>query len=125
MFILLGKIDTQPLEQEFGQLETDEVIVTDERMEHIKEHHPQDVQLFIQYAHKAIQSPDLIIKDVKNSNTVFMVKCLEDTNLNIVIKLALEGSGENIKNSVISFYRIRHSNLKKLQKNNKVLYKRE
>ena len=124
-YTMLGIINTQPLEQEFGKLKTDEVVVTNERMEHIKKHHPQDVELFGQYASEAVRNPDIIIKDMKNSDTVFAVKRLENTNLNVVVKLVLEGNGEEIKNSVISFYRIRPVNLKKLQEKNKVLYKRE
>ena len=124
-YTMLGKINTQPLEQEFGKLKTDEVVVTNERMEHIKKHHPQDVELFEQYASKAIQNPDIIIKDLKNSDTIFAVRRLEKTNLNVVLKLVLEGNGEDIKNSVISFYRIRTANLKKLEEKNKVLYKYE
>ena len=32
----LGKINVQILEQEFGKIQTDEIIVTNERIEHIK-----------------------------------------------------------------------------------------
>lgn len=67
----------------------------------------------------------MIIKDLKNSDTIFAVKGLESTNLNVVVKLVLEGNDAEIKNSVISFYRIRPKNLKKLKEKNKVLYKRE
>ena len=124
-YTMLGKINTQPLEQEFGKLKTDDVVVTNERMEHIRKHHPQDVEFFEQYASEAIRDPDIIIKDMKNTDTVFTVRKLENTNLNVVVKLVLEGNGEDIKNSVISFYRIRPVNLKKLEEKNKVLYKRE
>lgn len=124
-FTVLGKIDTQLLEKEFGKLKTDTVIVTNERLEHITKQHPQDIDYFYNYALTVIQNPDIIIKDLKNSETVFMVKFLENTNLNVIVKLVLEGNDENIQNSVMTFYRIRTSNLKKLEKNNKVLYKKE
>ena len=42
----LGKINVQILEQEFGKIQTDEIIVTNERIEHIKERHPEDYALF-------------------------------------------------------------------------------
>lgn len=125
MFILLGKVNAKLLEQEFGQFETDEVIVTYERMEHIKDNHPQDIELFKSYASEATLNPDTIIKDLNHPNTVFMIKRLKNTNLNVIVKLAIKGVEANIKNSVISFYRIRDKNLKKLEKNNKVLYKHE
>ncbi len=48
--IELGKFDTQPLEIEFGKLKTDELIVTNERIEHIKSRHPEDFNLFEKYS---------------------------------------------------------------------------
>lgn len=45
----LGKINTHLLEQEFGSLKTDEIIVTNERITHIKERHPEDYELFKKY----------------------------------------------------------------------------
>lgn len=120
----LGKIDIQPLEAEFGKLRTDEIIVTDERIEHIKIRHPEDFELFEKYGVEAVTKPDIIIKDQKNNGTVFMVKKLEDTNLNVVVRLVLETDNKNFKNSVMTFYRIRQKNLYKLEKKNKVLYKR-
>lgn len=41
-FIKLGKINTQPMEIEFGKLKTDEIIITYERIQHIKERHPEN-----------------------------------------------------------------------------------
>ena len=124
-FKLLGKIETQPLEEEFGKLMTDEIIVTNERIFHIKERHPEDYALFELYGSEAVNNPDIIIKDSKNSETVFMIKQLEDTNLNVVAKLILETGNPNHKNSVMTFYRIRNRNLKKLLDKNKTLYKKE
>ena len=123
----LGTLNTQPLEKEFGKLKTNEVIVTEERIVHIKEHHPQDYKYFGMYGVSTIQEPDVVIKDTENENTIFLVKKLENTNLNVITKLILETVNEHpdYKNSVMSFYRIRNSNLKKLEKKHKVLYKKE
>lgn len=121
----LGTIDTQPLEKEFGKLKTNEIIVTNERIDHIKSHHPEDYALFEQFGISTVEHPDIIIKDEKNENTVFMVKKLENTNLNVVAKLIVDTDESSYKNSVMTFYRIRNSNLKKLEKKFKTLYKRE
>lgn len=123
--IELGKFDTQPLEIEFGKLKTDELIVTNERIEHIKSRHPEDFNLFEKYSLSVVVEPDFIIKDEKNVNTVFMVKKLENTNLNLVVKIILETDEKDLKNSVMTFYRIRERNLKKLVDRNKTLYKSE
>lgn len=121
----LGKLNMQPLIKEFGLLQTDEIIVTDERIAHIKSHHPQDVELFEIYGSITVTSPDEIIRDMKNTGTVFMVKRLSDTNLNVVVRLVLGTDDKNYKNSVMTFYRIRDCNLIKLRKKNKVIYNNE
>ncbi len=123
----LGKLNTQPLEQEFGKLKTDEIIVTNERIDHIKTRHPEDYEFFEKFGVSTVEDPDMIIRDEKNENTVFMVKKLENTNLNVVVKLILNCDEKDYKNSVMTFYRIRNRNLKKLMNKgeNKVLYKKE
>ncbi len=125
MFYSLGRISIpiiEIIEKHFENIATDETIVTHERYEHILQNHPQDVGLFEKYGKMCIEEPDLVIRDLKNEATLFMIKKLPETNLNVVIRLALHGDGENRKNSVMTFYRIREKNLKKLASNNKLLY---
>ena len=54
-----------------------------------------------------------------------MIKHLENTNLNVVVRLALSTDTIGYKNSVMTFYRIRNKNLNRLINKNKVLYKKE
>ncbi|MBQ9768118.1 MAG: hypothetical protein IJW37_08455 [Lachnospiraceae bacterium] len=122
---LLGKIDSAVLKKEFGRLRTDEVIVTAERINHIKERHPQDVDLFEKYGMESVSEPDIIIRDLKNEGTTFFVKRLPESNLNVVVRLVLERDNEYLKNSVMTFYRIREKNLSKLIQKNKLVYRRE
>ena len=123
--IELGKLNTQPLESEFGKLKTDELIVTNERIEHIRVRHSEDFELFEEYSLSVVSDPEFIIKDGKNENTVFVTKKLEKTNLNLVVKVILETDEDDLKNSVMTFYRIRDKNLRKLINKNKTLYKKE
>ena len=124
-YVSLGVLETSYLENEFGKLQTNETIVTQERLEHIKERHIEDYPLFNDYAPQAISSPDLVLKDIQNKGTVFVVKQLSETNLNVVIRLALSTDADGYKNSVMTFFRIRDKNLKKLENKHKVLYKKE
>lgn len=123
--IYLGRLDTKILEAEFGKLGTDELIVTGERIEHIKKRHPEDYELFEVYGSLAAIKPDIILKDEKNENTVFLIKRLDNTNLNVVARVILERENSDLKNSVMTFYRIRSRNLLKLMEKNKILYKSE
>lgn len=116
---------TEILEKEFGKLKTNKVILTEERSKHIRERHADDYSYLIKYGKSAIENPDFIIKDEKNINTVFVIKKLPDTNLNIIVKLVLSENESNIKNSIMTSYRIRDKNVKKLKNKNKTLYKKE
>lgn len=120
---LLGKINIKPLVQTFGEIQTDEIIVTDERMEHIMERHPQDYGLFLEYGISTVTNPDFIIKDGKSDGTIFMVKRLAATNINVVVRVALSTDKKGLKNSVMTSYRLRDRNLKKMMERNEVLYK--
>lgn len=122
---VLGKIEERALKAEFGALRTTDVIVTEERIRHIRERHPQDVTLFEQYGQETVLEPDIIIKDRKNEGTVFMIKHLPEIHINVVVRLVLETESEELKNSVMTFYRIRTKNLEKLLKKNKEIYRKE
>jgi len=121
----IGTIDKDIFTTYFGELQTDEVILTNERIQHIKIRHPKDYVLFSLYGVKCISSPDLVITDERNKGTVYMIRKIEDTNLNVVLRLALATDEDGLKNSVMTFWRIRDRNLKKLMKKNKLLYKKE
>lgn len=121
----IGKLNTEFLEVEFGKLATDELILTDERDAHIKERHGQDYILFHQCLYDVVEMPDIILKDSKNQNTVFYIKYIEETHLNIVVRLSLEVECSGRKNSVITSYQLGTKTLKRLRKNNKTLYNRD
>ena len=132
VILSLGKIDLSLLKDEFGKIQTDEIIITEERINHIKMRHPEDYSLFNIYGAICVKDPDYIIKDGKHDGTIFMVKKLEDTNLNVVVRIALETEDKGIMNSVMTFYRIRERNLIKLIRKNSsltgkdaLLYKKE
>ena len=55
-----GKINIRILEKEYGEIQTDEIIVTSERINHIKERHPEDYYLFEQYGEESVGDPDII-----------------------------------------------------------------
>ena len=122
---VIGNLDPTPLVTEFGALKTTEVIITEERIAHIKARHPEDYSLFEQYGRETILAPDLLIRDEKHAGTIFAVKKLPDTNLNVVLRLVLQADDPTYKNSVMTFYRLRARNLKKLLEKNRLLYTRE
>lgn len=121
----IGKLNTEFLEIGFGKLATNELILTDERDEHIKKRHAQDYKLFHKCVYDVVNIPDVILRDSKNQNTVFYIKYIEETHLNIVIRLSLEIESNDKKNSIITSYQLGTKTLKRLKKNNKTLYSKE
>ena len=123
----LCNLRTDYLEKEFGKLYSNEIIITEERECHIKNRHPQDYEIFVQYGVDILLNPDFVIKDTLNIGTIFFVKKLEGTSLNVVVRLVLSSDHPDYKNSVMTAYRLRDKNLEKLIKkhNNNILYKKE
>lgn len=122
--INIGKLDINRYKRFFNVI-TDEVIITFERIEHILEEHKEDFEKFFNYIQTVIEQPDYILKDCKNENTAMVIKHIEETNINVIIRLAVGNDEKHTKNSIITMYRIRDKNLAKLMKKNKCIYKSE
>lgn len=67
----VGKLNTEFLEIEFGKLATNELILTDERDEHIKERHAQDYNLFHKCVYDVVNIPDVILRDLRIKTRFF------------------------------------------------------
>ena len=114
------------LEKEFGKLNTDQVILRDERIEHIKEGHPEVVEIIKKHAKDIIESPNYILKDAIREETILCVKKIEEnSNINVVIKLALEDSKDKKrnKNSIITSFLMNDKRLKRELKKKECIYK--
>ena len=122
----LGTLRTDYLEKEFGDIKTDEIILTDEREEHIRLRHPEDYDCFLNEGALTVTEPDIVIRDSSHAGTVFMIRKIENSNLNVVVRVALSCDNPNYKNSVMTAYRLREKNLAKLIKKSKenILYKK-
>ncbi|WP_277283996.1 minor capsid protein [Sneathia sanguinegens] len=97
------------LEKEFGSLQTDEVILNKERLEHIKQRHPEIVKILTEKFSEIINNPDYILKDNKHTNTIWLI-CKDKKQFFVVIKLSIE---KNKKNSIITSVPIQEKRLQK------------
>lgn len=73
----IGKIDKNIYKCVDEDIATDEVIITDERIAHIKERHPNDYERFYSYIPEIISNPDYIIETTK-PNTAVILKEIKD-----------------------------------------------
>lgn len=124
-YINIGKIDRKIFKEINENIITDEVILTHERYTHIIERHKEDFELYGDMLLEIIQNPDYILKDTKNVDTAMVIKHIEKTNINVILRLAVMNDKIHNKNSIMTFYRVRDRNLKKLQEKNKTIYKKE
>lgn len=122
----IGKIDRNIYNCVTPDIQTDEVIITDKQIEHIKERHPNDYEEFGEYFEKIIEEPDYII-EANRPNSALILKNITDADeqFKTVLRLAVSSDSSEIKNSIITFMKIDEKEWNRLIKNKKILYKSE
>lgn len=70
----VGKIDRNIYKCITDDIMTDEVVITDNHIRHIKERHPEAYENILEYVKHVIQDPDYIIEDNKHSYSGLVVK---------------------------------------------------
>lgn len=108
------------------EIKTREVIITEERIAHIKERHPNDYERFCAYIPKMIANPDYIIAANRPDTAVILKEFIEcGERFKLILRLKTADQPANYKNSVISFWCIGETTWNKMLKNKKTLYKAE
>ena len=126
-YVKIGKLDKKILEDNFLSIAEEEVIFTFERYKHVERNHKEDLELYQSRLKEIIEKPDYIVQDIKHNNTIMIIKKMkkENMNVNVIVRLILGKDIKKRKNSIMTFYRVRNKNLKKLIKKNKIIYKRK
>lgn len=122
----IGKINQDIYRCVTENIRTDEVIITDNQIQHIKERHPNDYERFSEYLSKIVEAPDYIIESPK-PNTALVLKEIiqEGDRFKTVVRLVVAGDNPEYKNSIITFMKIDMKEWNRLLRNKKILYKRE
>lgn len=120
----IARIDKDVYSCVTKNIATDEVIITDERIEHIKSRHPNDYERYLGYLVDMIERPHYIIED-KDPDTAFVLKSFEENRVRFRLILRLQPVGGEAwrKNSVITFQYIKVGEYKRLLEKKKMLYK--
>ena len=105
---------------------TDEVIMTDERIQHIQEHHPNDFERYERYIKEIIENPDYIL-EANKPNTAFILKKVQEgsEHFELILRLAVQGDPEGYKNSIITFLKVEEKRYNRYLRTKKMLYKSE
>lgn len=122
----IGTIDREKYSCVAKDITTDEVIITDERIQHIKDRHPNDFERYFNYMKEIVTNPDYIIETNK-PNTALILKSFTDGDeqFKTVLRLITFSENSKYKNSIITFMKINEKEWNRLLRNKKILYKYE
>ena len=120
----IGKINVEKLGKYGKKVVTEEVVLTNERIKHIKEHHPGDYEKYSKYISKVIENPDYIIKDNKNIDTILYMKKIKeiDKNIQIVVRMNSNKKEKYKKNSILTLWKIKEKTYRQLIRNKEILW---
>ena len=123
---LVGKINRNIYRCITEDIVTDDVIITENQMQHILDRHPEAYKEVLDYLSDIIREPDLIIKD-RHKNTGLVVKKIKTGNeyAQMVLRICTSNDDPNYKNSVISCWEISEKRLQNYLRNKTILYKKE
>ena len=122
----IGKLDKSIYKCVTEDIQSEDVIITEKQVEHIKTHHPNDYERYFQYAESIISDPDYIL-EANKPNSAFLLKHIEENNKNYEIILRLKTSNDpaEYKNSIITFLKVEEKRYQRYLRTKKILYKKE
>lgn len=123
----VGRINKEIYKCVTKEIVTDEVIITDERIGHIKERHPNDYEQYYGYLRNIIENPDYIIEANKPNTALILkeIKESEEKQFKTVLRLTTSTDNPDFKNSIITFMKISEKEWSRLLRNKRILYKKE
>lgn len=121
----IGRINLDIYKCVTNDITTDEVIITDERIQHIKDRHPNDFEKYFSLISCVLTEPDYIFKS-ERPNTAFVLKKIieNEKNFQLILRLRTSKDLPEYKNSVITFLKIDDKKVAKYLRNKKILYNR-
>ena len=123
---IVGKIDRNIYRVVSPRIQTDEVIITDERITHIQKRHPNDFEQYAKYIQRIIEEPDYIL-EANKPNTAFLLKEFteNDKRFQLILRLVVEGEQPGYKNSIITFLNVEEKRYRRYLRTKNILYKSE
>lgn len=124
--VVIGRIDREIFRCIAEDIVTEEVVMTDNQLQHILQRHPEVFPVVMDVVRDILRDPDYIIED-KHPHTGLVVKRLEtgSESLQVVLRICTSEDQPGYKNSVISCWEISERRLKNYLRNKKILYNRQ
>ena len=123
---IIGKINKNIYKCVTEDITTEEVIITDNQINHIKNRHPNDYENFSSYFSDILSDHDFIL-EANKPNTAFILKQITENDLTVQLILRLQTSQDpkGYKNSIITFLKIDIKTWNKYLRNKKILYRKD
>lgn len=122
----IGIIDLKIYKCITEDIKSNEVIITDERIQHIKDRHPNDYERYCGYMREIVSNPDYIIEANKTNTALLLKSFSEDSEqFKTILRLVTPSDNPEFKNSIITFMKINEKEWQRLLRNKKILYKAE
>lgn len=122
----IGKINKEIYRCIAEDILTDEVVITNNQIQHIMDRHPNDYERFSSYFGEIVKNPDYII-EANKPNTALLLKEIRENGevFKTVLRLVTSKDNPNYKNSIITFMKIDEKEWNRLLRNKTILYKKE
>lgn len=122
----IGRLNRDIFKAVTEDIVTDEVIITEVQLEHIKERHPNDYMKHLYFMRTVVENPDYILEANKPNSAVLLKTVTENgKNYKLILRFKTPNDPKEYKNSIITFLSIDEKDWKRLLRNKKILYKRE
>ena len=120
----IGRINKQIYSCVSNDIVTDEVIITDSQIQHIKDRHPDDYERFSKYFEEIISFPDYIIESKKPDTAVILKEIVDNgERFQTILRLCTSKEPEGYKNSIITFLRLDKKRWERYLRTKRILYK--
>lgn len=122
---IIGNINKEIYKCITEDIVADEVIITDNQLQHIMERHPEAYERVMKFFGEALNEPDYIIRD-KHKNTGLVIKSVSagQNLIQMVLRICTSADEEGYKNSIISCWEISEKRLQNYLRNKEILYKK-
>ena len=119
------KLDRELYSVVTKDIASDDVIITDKQIEHIKERHPNDFELFGKFFAEMIRDPDYIL-EANKPNTAIVLKEVEvdGRKLKLILRLKTSADPAEYKTSIITFQHISDKRYARYVHNANILYRK-
>lgn len=124
---LVGKLNKEIYRCISEDIQTEDVIITEERIQHIKDRHPDDYERYCGFLTEIVAQPDFIVETNKPNTALILKEFIgeEGETFKTVLRLVTSTDEPTFKNSIITFMRINRKEWTRLLKNKRIIYKRE